>query len=324
VTRISIAMATYNGAQYLREQLDSFTRQTRLPDELVVCDDCSSDDTVEILNDFASAAPFRVRTVVNDVNLGHVRNFEKALSLCDGELVFLSDQDDVWFEGKLDAIASYMAQNPRCLAVTNDRVITDKVLNPITTVHTNLRQAGRPLSDHIIGCASAIRRAWLDICLPFPRNLSAEHSLWIVGFADLVGVHEVYDNTLQYYRRHENNFSNYFLFRGRISLWQRFFLDWNQYGLNDARPGWRRDSETFLQYQDRLNERAAALGTLGLQEARLAALEKLALRRHALDARIALLSTPRYRRPLDVASFLRAGGYRQFGGWKSAVKDLVR
>ncbi len=93
--RISIAMCTYNGARFLPEQLASFAAQERLPDELVVCDDGSTDATMEILQDFAATALFEVRVERNPQNLGFVRNFEKTLSLCTGDIVFLSDQDDV-------------------------------------------------------------------------------------------------------------------------------------------------------------------------------------------------------------------------------------
>ena len=77
--RISIAMATYNGAQFLPEQLESFLSQSRLPDEIVVCDDGSSDNTMNILHEFSASVPFEVRIEQNVENLGYVRNFEKAL-----------------------------------------------------------------------------------------------------------------------------------------------------------------------------------------------------------------------------------------------------
>lgn len=112
--KMSIAMATYNGARYLREQLDSFAAQTRLPDELVVCDDGSSDDTLNILEEFARTAPFQVRIFRNDVNLGYAQNFARALERCVGDLVFLSDHDNVWFEDKIDVKESYALKIPTC------------------------------------------------------------------------------------------------------------------------------------------------------------------------------------------------------------------
>src|SRR5215217_2190591 len=99
--RISIAMATYNGAGYLQEQLESFLSQTRQPDELIVCDDGSGDATLDILERFRQSVPFAVQIHRNETRLGFTKNFEKALLKCSGDLVFLSDQDDVWFAPKV-------------------------------------------------------------------------------------------------------------------------------------------------------------------------------------------------------------------------------
>src|SRR6266567_6944512 len=100
-SRISVAMCTYNGARFLREQLESIAAQSRLPDELVVCDDGSTDETVETIKAFVGRAPFAVRLEINSKNLGSTKNFEKAIGLCEGEIIALADQDDVWKPQKL-------------------------------------------------------------------------------------------------------------------------------------------------------------------------------------------------------------------------------
>ena len=107
--RISIAMSTYNGGKYLQEQLDSFLAQTSLPDELVITDDCSTDNTLEIIQAFAAMAPFEVRWEQNEKNLGYTGNFNQALMKTTGDLVFLSDQDDVWFPEKTRAYGALCA-----------------------------------------------------------------------------------------------------------------------------------------------------------------------------------------------------------------------
>jgi len=99
--RLSIAMCTYNGGRYLQEQLDSIASQTRQPDELVGCDDESSDDTIEIIKAFSSKVLFPVRLFNNKGNLGISKNFEKAIKLCQGDITLLSNQDDVWYTEKL-------------------------------------------------------------------------------------------------------------------------------------------------------------------------------------------------------------------------------
>ncbi|MCA1556539.1 MAG: glycosyltransferase, partial [Acidobacteria bacterium] len=85
--KFSIALCTYNGARYLPAQLDSIAAQTLLPDELVICDDCSTDETRDVITSFAARAPFAVRLYVNEVNLGSTKNFEQAISLCTGDII---------------------------------------------------------------------------------------------------------------------------------------------------------------------------------------------------------------------------------------------
>jgi glycosyltransferase involved in cell wall biosynthesis len=106
---ISIAMATYNGEKYIREQLESLARQSLRPAELVVADDGSTDATLSILESFASVAPFPVRVFRNASRLGYEENFLKAASLCTGELIAFCDQDDIWMEHKLSLCSKYFA-----------------------------------------------------------------------------------------------------------------------------------------------------------------------------------------------------------------------
>src|SRR4051794_28588047 len=94
-------MCTYNGSTYLHEQLASIAQQSRLPDELVLCDDASTDATVSILAEFAQRASFPVNILVNEHNVGSTRSFERAISQCSGQGIALADQDDVWHREKL-------------------------------------------------------------------------------------------------------------------------------------------------------------------------------------------------------------------------------
>lgn len=109
---ISVAMCTFNGEQFLRQQLASIASQTRLPDELVVCDDHSSDSTMDLLREFARQASFSVRVVANPTTLGSTRNFENAIRLCKGDLIALCDQDDLWLPNKLDRLRAVFADPP--------------------------------------------------------------------------------------------------------------------------------------------------------------------------------------------------------------------
>jgi glycosyltransferase involved in cell wall biosynthesis len=108
---ISVALCTYNGARYLREQLESVAAQTRKPAELVACDDGSQDETVSILEQFSSQVSFPVRVIRNQTNLGSTKNFEQAIRLCRGDFIALCDQDDWWSPQKLDSMARALQQH---------------------------------------------------------------------------------------------------------------------------------------------------------------------------------------------------------------------
>ena len=111
MSKISIALCTYNGGKFLSEQLESFTNQIRLPDELVIGDDCSTDETLKIIENFKNASPFPVRLTVNERNLGSTENFERTIARCKGDIIFLSDQDDVWISEKISVIENEFNKN---------------------------------------------------------------------------------------------------------------------------------------------------------------------------------------------------------------------
>jgi glycosyltransferase involved in cell wall biosynthesis len=100
--KISVALTSCNGANYLKEQLESVYAQSLLPDEVIVCDDCSTDNSIEILTEYKEK--HNLRYFINDKKLGFVKNFEKAISLCSGDFIALSDQDDVWLPKKIEII----------------------------------------------------------------------------------------------------------------------------------------------------------------------------------------------------------------------------
>lgn len=128
---ISIAMCTYNGERFIQEQLDSFLKQSRLPDELVVCDDGSQDMTISILEDFCRRAPFPVRIFINSANLGYSRNFEKAMSICRGDIIAFSDQDDVWKPQKLARFEHFFKERPKVGCVFCNASLVDEELKPL-------------------------------------------------------------------------------------------------------------------------------------------------------------------------------------------------
>ncbi len=130
---ISVVMCTYNGGQYLAEQLESIREQTRLPDELVVCDDGSTDNTIAILNDFAARAQFSARIVCNAKRLGSTSNFDQAIRLAREEFIALCDQDDRWAPKKLERLSDILMRNPDVGGVFSDAELIDGDSRPLDT-----------------------------------------------------------------------------------------------------------------------------------------------------------------------------------------------
>ncbi len=320
--RISIAMATYNGAKYLQDQLDSFLYQSRQPDELVVCDDGSTDGTLEVLETFCRQAPFAVHVYRNETNLGCTKNFEKAMSLCTGEILFLSDQDDVWFCNKIDIMAATLVTRPEIMLLNADLVLTDDSLNPSPYTALGQSVALAYGSENVVhGCSTAFRCAWRDFVLPIPAVRSATHDGWIHRLASLLGVRMQLDIPLQYYRRHDHNTSNWLASRmARLTV-----LDvLRAYGLRDVTDGYRSELEVVEATRSRLAASTDTLKMLGLSNRQAAAISTLDRRIKAINDRITLMAVPRARRLPRILEMWAQGYYRQFAGWKSAVKDMLR
>jgi glycosyltransferase involved in cell wall biosynthesis len=117
---ISVAMCTYNGSKHIKEQLESIIYQTRKPDEIIICDDCSSDNTVEIAQNLLSVSTIKSTIIRNEINLGFRKNFEKAIGLCHGDIVFLSDQDDVWLPEKIEKVANIFDNDEEVIMAFHD------------------------------------------------------------------------------------------------------------------------------------------------------------------------------------------------------------
>ena len=202
--RISIALATYNGARFLREQLDSFAVQTVLPDELVASDDGSADETVGILREFAKDAPFEVR-ILQGERLGPAQNFGRAMAETTGEVVFLSDQDDAWEPHKIGRVLEVDAP-----LVVHDLMLCDAALHPSgQTMSERMRLFGMAPDQNIKGCCSAIRRELLDLALPIPDDIA--HDVFIHALGRATGWRMFVPEVLLRYRIHETNTSDFAL-----------------------------------------------------------------------------------------------------------------
>ncbi len=215
--RISVAMCTYNGEKYLDEQLQSIARQTRLPHELVVCDDGSSDSTPKIIEEFSRSAPFPVRFIRNPENLGSTKNFEKVIGLCTGDLIALSDQDDIWLPEKLARQVEMMDSDPALGGVFSDaelitgtpqqvngRLWASFLFTPRKQTRFKSGQAASILlsGNVVTGATLMIRSSVRGACLPIPA--SWVHDSWIAWMIVLHSKLGMIDNALIQYRIHDS------------------------------------------------------------------------------------------------------------------------
>ncbi len=321
--RISIAMATYNGAQYLQEQLDSFLCQTRLPDELVVCDDRSIDATVDILEAFRTQAPFAVHIYLNDTNLGHVKNFERTMSRCTGDIVFLSDQDDVWLPSKLETVAQKFLASPEVLAVTNDASLVDEKLRDSgLTMNGQFSALGLTHTRYLYGCCAAIRGSLLPLLLPIPNVSTFRHDTWLRDVVTRLEGRETIDETLQYHRRHGNNASGFLVTKttpvNRLDL-ARAFKD------QDPRVGCQIRLRELEALRERIDGQGkATLVALGLGMKIPHALQSIDFEVAAVESRLRLLKRSRLKRALPAVLMYARGQYSYFTGWRSLAKDVYR
>jgi glycosyltransferase involved in cell wall biosynthesis len=214
---ISIAMATYNGARYIRDQLESLSKQTVLPDELVVSDDASSDETLSIVADFAARAPFRVRMERNSHRLGYRANFMRVADLSNSDLIAFCDQDDIWLPTKL-ATCLGMFKNKEVLLTYHNGLIVTETLEPIGSLKD--RGASRAFNgpqsispwQHALGFTMVLRRALLDFadCWPesshfFSIDNPEAHDQWFYFLASSLGTIAYVKEPLALYRQHGDN-----------------------------------------------------------------------------------------------------------------------
>ncbi|MFV0665043.1 glycosyltransferase family 2 protein [Denitromonas sp.] len=201
---ISVCLAAYNGAAHIREQIDSILPQLGAEDELIVSDDGSTDDTHDLVMAIGDA---RIR-LINGPRKGLIRNFEHALAHVRGDLVFLSDQDDLWLPGKVERMEIELE---RALLAVSDCRVVDNALGPVHPSFFSLN-GSRPgllrnlLKNGYLGCCMAFRRELLATALPFPDQLPM-HDWWLGLVAQMTGRVRFVNAPLSLYRRHGGNAS---------------------------------------------------------------------------------------------------------------------
>jgi len=262
---LSIALCTYNGAVYLKEQLESIAAQTRTPDELVISDDHSTDDTLRLIEEFAATAGFPVRLSVNESNLGTAKNFEKAISLCRGDVIALSDQDDVWHSDKLESVERIFEAKPQLSLVFSNAELVDETLRLFDEtlfdwVHFDgqkqrLVRSGRALDlqlreNLVCGCTVAFRANLKELVLPISGDGPLVHDGWIVLLIAAVGEIDFINRPLLKYRQHSAQQCRV----GKTSTW------------HDIMTSSKIDSACCVRQANQINEAFERLAAYGLSQ----------------------------------------------------------
>lgn len=191
--KISVALCTYNGEKFLHQQIDSILNQTIQVDEIIICDDGSQDQTKKILFEYQKQFPEIFKIYINEKNLRSVKNFEKAISLCTGDIIFLSDQDDSWAQNKVEIYLDYFKQNPNIDVICSNGFIIDENSNnlekytvwdaPQLLAKNNQEidyfKVFNTVGNFATGAAMAIRKSFVDKILPFPTIEGLHHDEWI-------------------------------------------------------------------------------------------------------------------------------------------------
>jgi len=182
--KISVALCTYNGEKYLKKQLDSILNQTVPVNEIIICDDCSNDSTIEILKKYSTEHPGLFNIFINESNLRSNKNFEKAIKLTTGDFIFLSDQDDIWKQNKVEKTLAVFEKNPNAEGVfsnadlinDNDEFLFNNSISLWDSVYFFESKIPKPIDlykilvlkgNYLTGATLCIKKEVKEYCFPF-------------------------------------------------------------------------------------------------------------------------------------------------------------
>ncbi|MDI3382375.1 glycosyltransferase family 2 protein [Xenophilus aerolatus] len=320
---ISVALCTRNGAAYLPAQVRSICQQDRAPIEIVLSDDGSRDDSVELVRttmaDCGAAGRIALTVFRNDPALGVTRNFEQAVMACRGTLIALCDQDDVWRVDRLATMAAVFERRPALLLLHTDARLVDGDLQPLgQTLFQGLEvradelagiHAGRAFGvlmhrNLVTGATTLFRRRLLDVALPFAAQWV--HDEWLAALAAATGEMDVLEDCLIDYRQHASNQIGVRRLGLKAKIAKAFA------------PRGDKHAQRLVRAQVLL-DRLQSLGGQVPAQVLAAAREKVAHQRFR-----AQLPAPRLLRPLPIAIEALRGRYARYDrGWQAIVQDLL-
>lgn len=198
-------MATYNGEEYIYAQLESILKQLSENDEIVISDDSSTDNTIDIIKNFKDK---RIQLYEHNHFYSPIFNFENALRKASGDIIFLSDQDDIWLDNKIAVMAKLLLSYD---VVVSDCLLVDGNGDVINESFFNLRNSKSGIIHNLIknsyiGCCMAFNRKILEKSLPFPRKIEM-HDMWIGMIGQVFGKAFFCEEKLVKYRRHDGSIS---------------------------------------------------------------------------------------------------------------------
>ncbi len=216
---ISVCIATYNGEKYIKEQLDSILCQLGNDDEVIISDDGSTDQTIEIIESYKDK---RIRLVRNAEIRSVVSNFENAIKNAQGDYIFLSDQDDVWLPDKVKIMCDVLQKKD---LVVCDAEMIDANNKLLRTSFYEMRNSGSGFLKNLIrntylGCCMAFRKDILKYILPFPKHI-AMHDIWIGLCVELMGNPFFIQQKLVQYRNHSKSATNTAINKSNISFYNQ-------------------------------------------------------------------------------------------------------
>lgn len=206
---VSVALAAYNGEEFIEEQINSILSQLSAEDEIVISLDPSTDGTREMIC-FISEKDPRVK-LFDGMGRGVIKNFENAIEHCKNDIIFLCDQDDIWLDGKVERVKKEF-ENPETVLVMHDAKIVDRELNTIEKSFFEQRKSGTGIVKNLIkntyiGCCMAFRGSCCEYLLPIPENIPM-HDQWIGLMCERHGKIALINEPLILYRRHGDNVSS--------------------------------------------------------------------------------------------------------------------
>jgi len=219
--KISVAMAVFEGENFIDQQLNSILCQSLIPDEIIICDDSRNNKTYKAIEKIIAQHSEIIKYFKNETQLGVSKNFEKAISLTSGDIIFLSDQDDVWRQDKIAQLASLINASPNCGGAFCNSELVNENLAPLNVTHLDLRGFG---TSEILSCPTggmmefflkrvpaaghnmAFKAEFKDLILPFP-DLKECHDTWIGLVIAATKRWAFTSDTLTQFRQHTNNVS---------------------------------------------------------------------------------------------------------------------